>query len=192
MPGLLVGDKGSKRGGGAEPPLASLWQGKQRALEEETIVGSYTEKLQKKAGEVLRADERLLAAVRVQPRGSTTGMAVGGLIGGAVAGRQASKAQAKASEGSTARNWPQGRVALGLTDQRLLAFNYTAMGKPKDLVGEFPLDQLASVEVDKKKVANALELGFADGSAIVVECAKLEKVGDFVSAFQNVKTGATT
>jgi hypothetical protein len=156
------------------------------------VVGNYTDKLQKKAGEVLRGDERLLGAVRVQPRGATTGRAVGGLIGGAVAGRQAAKAQANAAEGSLARRWPQGQVALGLTDQRLLAFNYTALGKPKDLVAEFPLDQVASVQMDKKKVANALEFGFADGSGIVVECGKLEKTGDFISAFQNVKTGATT
>ncbi|MFN2390221.1 MAG: PH domain-containing protein [Actinomycetota bacterium] len=153
-------------------------------------MGGYADKLQNKAGEVLRPGEQLLSAIRAQPRGSTTGMAVGGLVGGAIAGRQASKAQAGAAEGSVAKSWPQGKFALGLTDQRLLAFNYTALGKPKDLTGEFPLDQVASVDVDKKMVANSVRFSFTDGSSIEVECPKLEKVGDFVAAFQKIKTGA--
>lgn len=40
--------------------------------------------------------------------------------------------------------------------------NYTAMGKPKDLVAEIPLDLVASVDLEKKKVtANSLLFGFA-------------------------------
>jgi len=31
---------------------------------------------------------------------------------------------------------------------------------------------------------------FTDGSAAEVECAKIEKTGDFVEAFQRVKAGA--
>jgi hypothetical protein len=153
-------------------------------------LGGYADKLQKRAGGVLRPGERLISAVRTMPRGATMGTAVGGVIGTAVAHRQASKAQMEAATGSLATGWPKGNSAVGLTDQRLLLFNYTAMGKPKDLVAEFPIDQLASVELEKKKVtANALRFGFADGSSIEVECAKLEKTGDFVEAFQRVKGG---
>lgn len=152
-------------------------------------MGGYADKLQKSAGQVLRPGEKVIAAIRAQPRGSTTGMAVGGLVGAAVAGRQAQKAHAKVGEGTLASGWPQGRLAVGLTDQRLLTFNYTALGKPKDMTGEFPLNEVSSVELEKKKVANAVRFAFVDGSAVEVECAKLEKVGDFVSAFQGVKAG---
>jgi len=153
-------------------------------------LGGYADKLQQRAGGVLRPGEGVVAAVRTQPRGSTMGTAIGGLVGEAVAHRQASRAQAEAGAGSVAGNWPTGNSAVGLTEQRLLAFNYTAMGKPKGLIAEFPLDQLASVELEKKKVtANALRFHFTDGSAAEVECAKLEKTADFVEAFQRVKAG---
>jgi hypothetical protein len=155
------------------------------------IVGGYADKLQKRAAGVLRPGETVVAAVRTMPRGTTLGTGIGGLVGSAVAERQASKAQAAAGEGSSAAAWPTGNSAVGLTEQRLVLFNYTAMGKPKDLVAEFPLDQLQAVELEKKKVtANALTFRFVDGSAVQVECAKLEKTADFVEAFQRARSGA--
>jgi hypothetical protein len=158
---------------------------------EGVVVGGYADKLQQKVGGVLGPGEAFAAAVRTMPRGTTMGTAVGGLIGEAVAGRQASKAQAAAGEGSLAASWPTGNAAVGLTGQRILVFNYTAMGKPKDLVGEFPLDQVQAVELEKKKMtANALHVQFVDGSAVQLECAKMEKTADFVEAFRRVKAEA--
>lgn len=146
-------------------------------------MGGYGDKLQSKAGHFLNEGERFIAGVRTQPRGTNLG-AAGGIIGTVASDRQAKKALAGATEGSSAGSWPSGNCAVGLTNQRLLLFNYTAMGKPKDLVAEFPVDQLASVELEKKKItANALRFGFADGSSVEVECAKLEKTQDFVDAF---------
>lgn len=150
-------------------------------------MGGYADKLQKKAGDVLQPGETILAAIRTQPRGSTTGMAVGGLIGAAVASRQAAKAQAGVGGGTVASRWPGGRFAVGLTDRRVLTFSYTAMGAPKEMTGEFPLSDIAGVDVDKKKISTLVRFNFADGSAAEVECAKLEKVGDFVEAFQGAK-----
>lgn len=152
-------------------------------------MGSYVDKLQKKAGEFLQPGETLAGAIRTQPRGSTVGTAVGGLVGAAVAKRQASKAAGEAGEGSVAAAWPKGNAAVGLTNRRLLFFNYTAMGKPKDLVGEIPLEQVMTVEQGQKKIMHNVRFGFTDGSGVEVECAKMEKVGDFVSAFQRVKSG---
>jgi len=152
-------------------------------------VGGYADKLQKRAAEVLRPGESVVAAVRTMPRGTNIG-AIGGVVGETIAHQQASKAQTAAGKGSMAAAWPSGNSAVGLTAQRLVIFNYTAMGKPKDLVAEFPLDQLQAVEMEKKKVtANALHFRFVDGSAVQVECAKLEKTADFVEAFQRAKAG---
>ncbi|HYH28499.1 MAG TPA: hypothetical protein VEA19_06975 [Actinomycetota bacterium] len=154
-------------------------------------MGGYADKLQARAGEMLEPGEQIVSAVRTMARGTTMGRALGGLAGEAIAHRQASKGHAQQAEGSMAEGWPSGNNAVGLTAQRLVIFNYTAMGKPKDLVGEFPLEQVASVEVEKKKLgANALRFSFGDGSSVEVECAKLEKTGDFVEAFNRTKTGA--
>jgi hypothetical protein len=153
-------------------------------------MGGYADKLQKRAGELLNPDERLIAAVRTQPRGTNLATGIGGVVGGVVAGRQASKALKKAGEGSSAGSWPSGNSAVGLTNQRLLLFNYTAMGKPKDLVAEFPIADVVSVELEKKKItANALSFAFTDGSSVQVECAKLEKTQDFVDAFTAQQAG---
>lgn len=154
-------------------------------------MAGYADKLQKKAGEVMRPNEQLLAAVRTAPRGATTGMAVGGLIGAAVASKQASKANASRGEGTLASSWPPGQAAVGLTNQRLLMFNYTFMGKPKDLTGEIPLEQITTVDMEKKTIANALRFSFTDGSIAEVETKKLEKTDAFLSAFQSLK-GAPT
>ncbi len=146
-------------------------------------MGGYADKLQKSVGGVLNTGEQFLAGVRTQPRGTNIG-AVGGVIGTVASDRQAKKALANAEAGSSASSWPTSNAAVGLTNQRLLIFNYTAFGKPKDLVAEFPLEQVASVDLEKKKItANALRFAFTDGSSVEVECAKLEKTQDFVDAF---------
>jgi hypothetical protein len=150
-------------------------------------MGGYAEKLQKAAAGNLQPGETVIAAIRTQPRGSSTGMAVGGVVGAAIASRGSSKAQERA-EGSLAGSWPKGRFAVGLTPNRLITYSYTAMGKPKEMTSEFPLSQIQSVDLDKRKISNGVVFGFTDGSAAEVECAKLEKVDDFIEAFQKVKS----
>jgi hypothetical protein len=152
-------------------------------------VAGYTDKLAKRASEFMHPGERMLSAIRTQPSGSTVGMAVGGLIGAGIAGRAASKSRAEAGPDSMAATWASGRFAAGLTNQRLLTFNYTAMGKPKDLTSELPVEKVTSVTLEPKKIMKGVRFTFADGSSAEVECAKLEKVEDFVSAFQAVKSG---
>ena len=152
-------------------------------------MGAYVDKLQGKAAEIMEPGERLLAAIRTMPRGTTMGIGIGGAVGAVVADRQAKKAKAKQTEGSAAASWPAVRSAVGLTDRRLLIFDYTFTGKPKELVGQFSLDQVASLEVEKG-LTNKVSFNFEDGSAAKVECAKLEKVGDFESAFKSAKPGA--
>ena len=153
-------------------------------------MGGYGDKIPKARGDVLQPGEKVLSAIRTQPSGSTVAMGVGGLVGNAVAGHQAKKAQEGAGEGSIAKGWAQGRFAVALTDKRLLTFNYTAMGKPKDLTSELTLDQVMTVEKTPKKLTHGVRFGFADGSAVEVECAKMEKVGDFLEAFQAAKAGS--
>ena len=153
-------------------------------------MAGYADKIAKSASGVLKPGEQVVSAIRTQPSGTAVGAGVGGLVGAAVAQKKAGKAQAGATEGSIAQNWAKGRFAVALTNQRLLTFNYTAMGKPKDLTSEMPLAEVASVDLEPKKLTKGVRFAFSDGSAIEVECAKLEKVDDFVSAFQQVKAGS--
>lgn len=153
-------------------------------------MGGYADKLQGKASEVMEPGERLVSAIRTMPSGTTMSIGIGGAVGAAVSDRQAKKAQANQTEGSISANWPAARCAIGLTDRRLLMFDYTMMGKPKDLIAQFPLDSVASLDL-AKGVTNKINFNFNDGSAAQIECAKLEKVGDFVSAFEKVKSGTT-
>ena len=97
-------------------------------------MGGYADKLRQKVGGVLRPGESFVAGLRTMARGTTMGTAIGGLVGAAIAGRQASKAQEGAGEGSLADSWPAGNAAVGLTEQRLLVFDYTA-----DFVESFDL-----------------------------------------------------
>ena len=151
-------------------------------------MGGYAEKLQKAAGDVLRPGERVLGAIRTQPRGTAMG-AAGGIVGAVATGHQGSKARAAATEGSLAASLPVSRFALGLTNERMLAFNYTALGKPKDLQVEVPLGDVVDVARGAAKVTNSVVVSFSDGSAIELETAKLEKVGDFIDEFKKAKAG---
>ncbi|MCA1703097.1 MAG: hypothetical protein LC808_07435 [Actinobacteria bacterium] len=150
-------------------------------------MGGYADKLQKAAAGDLQPGENVIAAIRTQPRGASTGMAVGGALGAVIAGRQAAKGRQGLGEGALAQRWPTGRFAVGLTPNRILTYSYTAMGKPKEMTSEFPLSQIRSIELDKRKIANGVIFGFSDDSSAEVECAKLEKVADFVAAFQSAK-----
>ena len=152
-------------------------------------MGDYGEKIQAKAQGVLESDERVVAAIRTSPVGATAAAGVGGLVGGLVAARQAKKGGGEQPPGSAAASWPPVRCAIGLTDRRLLIYGFTALGQPRDVLAEFPLDQLASIEIDKGFM-NKVRFSFVDGSAARVECGKVEKVDNFATAFQNIKTGA--
>lgn len=78
-------------------------------------MGNYAEKMQKAAEGKLQPGETVIAAIRTQPRGQTTGLAVGGLVGAAIATRGANKAKEGVPAGSMAQSWPGGRFAVGLT-----------------------------------------------------------------------------
>lgn len=149
-------------------------------------MGGYVDKLRPKAGEVMEPSEQLLAAIRTAPRGSTMGAAVGGVIGAVVADRQAKKSHAQQTQGSMAQSWPMVRSAVAVTDRRVLIFDYTFVGKPKDLVGQFPLSDITSLDLEKG-VMNRFRFTFNDGSSAQVECGKLEKVAEFQSAFESAK-----
>lgn len=154
-------------------------------------MAGYVDKLQKAASDELRPGDIMLAGIRAQPRGTAAASGVGGLLGAGIAHLQTKKARAGTGEGSMASNWPAAAFALGFTDQRLLAFKRSALlGRPKDLQAEVPLDQVADVRTEKGALMRKVHVAFVDGSSIALECGKIEKVEDFISAFTTAKAAA--
>jgi hypothetical protein len=154
-------------------------------------MGGYADKVQKAVEGQLRPGEKVLGAIRTQPRGTVMGTGIGGLVGAAVAQKQAGKARAAAGEGSIAASWPASKFALSVTDQRLVAIGFSgALGKPKDVKAEQPLSDVVSVEQGDAKITKSVVVSFSDGSGIELECGKLEKVDDFISAFNSAKASS--
>ncbi len=130
-----------------------------------------------KAGDKLglRPGEEVLAACTTNPTGTVKRMAavqLGGIVGAAIAAR-GDKATEGPAEDSMAAAFPEGRLFLFVTDQRLMAASVSTMsGNPKELVAEWPRSSVASIEVAKGKLALPMTITFGDGSSVVCEGAK--------------------
>ena len=130
----------------------------------------------------------------LNPAGTTAGIMgrqTGGLIGAAVAGRmQENKAAASTlvSDSGLAETWPSQPVVVGLTARRMLLWSHSQMrGKPKELIGEIPLGQIAGIDIEKKKATFDATLRFTDGSGILLEAPKVtNKPERFAATFSRL------
>ena len=143
-------------------------------------MADWTKKIMKTVGSDLAADEQLEDGMFLNPAGTTSGMVgrqAGGLIGAAVAGKmQKNKAAASTlvSDTGIAETWPKHPVVVGLTGRRMLMWSHSQMrGKPKELIGEIPLEQIAGIDIEKKKATFDATLRFTDGSGILLEAPKI-------------------
>lgn len=155
----------------------------------------YTKKVTKEKTEVLHPGESFLGATYALPGGRfgrMVGMGVGGVAGAVVAEK---KARDRAGEhgdalgAGLAARLPAGKdVVLAITDRRLLVFEFKKMkGTPGDLVAEYAIDEVASIEADRKKLMVDLLLTFSDGSVADYEVQKMAKPDSLVNAFESVK-----
>lgn len=142
-------------------------------------------KVNKKGAEMLLPGETVLAACPMQPVGSfgkqVSMGAVGGLAGAAIGSRMG-RSVAVADEGTIADSFPAGNVILAVTDQRVIAFEQSAMsGGPKAIGAEWRRDQISGLTLEKKKMTMRAELTFADGSVAsgeIIRAAKPEKLAE--------------
>jgi hypothetical protein len=150
----------------------------------------FAKKVQNKGAEFLLPGEQVIAAVPWQKTGSFgKQMAFGsaGLIGAAVysAATRDKKGQPEGSPPAEVLGAKPAIVAL--TDQRLVAFAQSAMsGNPKSVLGEWPRDQVAGVELEKKKVTTRVTLSFTDGSFVEGEVIKAAKPEPFAEAIRSI------
>lgn len=83
-----------------------------------------------------------------------------------------------------ASTFPGRNVVLGLTDTRLVVFSHSTLsGKPKELLVEYPLEDLAAIDMHAAKALHKkTRLFFVDGSAVDLEAPKASGIDDFCVA----------
>lgn len=148
----------------------------------------WVKKVNKACSEEL-GGEQLLGALFTQPAGalaSSIGMGVGGVIGSMV-GRSMSK-DGSSTEG-TAAEIPGKNAVLALTADRFIVFGHSALsGKPKGVVLEIPVGDVVDMALEDGKVNAKLAVAFADETVKVFDAPKLGKPGEFLAAYEQLKS----
>jgi len=148
----------------------------------------WVKKMNKHGMHLLHAGETVVTAVPSQRAGSLNGQVarqVGGLVGAAVAAAMNKKGDGGAMPSGVADTIPEGDAVYVVTDQRLAAITYTAMGaKPKELVGSYEYRQIAGVTAEKGNLASVVSVAFIDGSVGMFDVPRMAKPDKFVEALQ--------
>lgn len=146
-------------------------------------------KIEKSAEKIgLTADEVVVAACTTNPKGTIKRMMVRELGGVAAAAVTASKgggaAEATIDEGTAAAAFPSGQRFLALTNKRLITCPVSALsGKPKPVDAAWERAQIASVEIEKGRMASPLTITFVDGSLVEIEGAAGTDPGALAEGF---------
>jgi hypothetical protein len=170
----------------------------------------FTKRAAKAAAGHIAVTETVLAGTNVMPTpfqvagGATTGGAIaGGLVGAAIGAAVDKRRERKQDEDDAGRALPEiaGRPAagesipkngalLGITEQRLLVWKISGIGKPKELLFEVPLDRIESVawhDADTKwfrgsPKSTLIWVGLTDGTVIPTAAISLGPAGKYVDA----------
>lgn len=120
-------------------------------------------------------DERLVAACTTNPKGTVSRMTarqLGGLVGAVAADRVAGTAPMSDGHGLSER-FVDGQNFLVITSRRMLLVKMSALtGRPKELVGEWRIEQVADITVEEGRLAYPMTILFVDGTAVQIEGAK--------------------
>ncbi len=152
---------------------------------------SYEDKIKEQAREHIDADERVLAALIVQPRDATMAK-VGGVAPGATGGREIERERRAAEQGGLRLTTP---MALAPTDSRLLVLKVNrpiAMGKGgyvKELVSAVPLSEVDSIEV-KRLLVGKLVTVTVRRSAVKLEAGPGSNTKGLAEEFARASTPA--
>lgn len=137
------------------------------------------------------AGETATAGSFLQPAGQVTRSvgyaALGGMVGIAVGDQLAKRRRSEnqgAEEQGLAATFPMEKVVLGMTATRLVAFSHSTMsGKPKDLLAEYPLADIAAIDIHASKALHKkVRLFFVDESAIDFDAPKASGIDAFCHA----------
>lgn len=147
-------------------------------------------KIHKKSANLLNPDEEVLGATVISPVGqfkkTVAFGAVGGLVGAAVGQAIGGKAEAPAG-GTMAEAFPAAKQAIfARSNQRWVLFEQSLMsGAAKDVLAQWPLDQIQGLQLEKGKLTSRIDIQFSDGSVAQVEAVKGARPDRFVEAAAN-------
>lgn len=135
----------------------------------------------------IRPGETVLEACTTNPSGTMKRM-LSKELAGVVGSLASSQSNNNGPEGGgMADRFPEGQHFVVLTDQRLLVVKNSALtGKPKELASEWSLAEIASISVEKGKMADPFTIMFSDGSGVQVEGAKGTDPGRLGQAFASL------
>lgn len=157
-------------------------------------MASITKKVIKNCSQYLHPGETFEGAVFGRPAGSfgrSVAFGVGGLAGAVISDKVAKKRESEhegATEAGMAGDFPSGDVVLAVTPMRFLVFKFAQMsGKPKELLVEYPLEQVTGITQEARKMHRSLQIRFADDSLVDLDVVKLAKPDEFEAAFNKVK-----
>lgn len=155
----------------------------------------YTKKVVKLKSELLESGEEYLGATYALPGGRfgrMVGFGVAGAAGAVVAqrkARQRAEEHGDALGAGLAERVPEGKdLVIAVTDRRLMFFSFLAMkGHPGDLVAEYSLDEVASIEAERKRLMVTLLITFADGSVVDFDAQKMAKPAALVEGYASAR-----
>lgn len=120
----------------------------------------------------LAPGESILAACTTNPKGTMNRM-LAKELGGALGALASSRGGQAVADGGLAERFPTGQQYLVLTDRQLLTCSVAAMsGKPKEVTGQWSLDDVAGLATDSGKLAIPMSIAFVDGTAVTIEAAR--------------------
>lgn len=152
----------------------------------------FTKKVAKHCASDLQDGEQLQAAIFAQPAGMISRQiawgAVGGVVGMAAGEALAKKRRAENPEADDRRGLaadiPVGKAVLAVTDRRFLVFGHSALsGNPKELKHALPIERVAEMVPNPKKLTVGLLIRFDDDSVLDVDAPKTSNPQALVDAF---------
>lgn len=129
----------------------------------------------------LLPDERLVAACLAQPKGTARRQLTGGVVG-AIGGLKSARRAATDPTDCIAHRFPSRRIAIAVTDRRLLVYGQDTRSRPRDLLLSLPLADVATATLGSALMTLPLTLGFVDGSTIDLEAGRATGAADVVEA----------
>lgn len=143
------------------------------------------EQVTKAAGDALQPDETIVAAVRVNLKGTVAATA-GGALGGAVGMVAGANALEKGADEAAAAGFPTtAQQALGVTDRAIVITSRSGLsGKPKAYLASIPLADIESATLEAGRMGDKLTFTMRNGTATTFDSVKVDPGAAFAEAVQ--------
>jgi hypothetical protein len=141
-----------------------------------------TGRVQKKAGELLEAGERIIAALLVEPKGAygVGSFAIAALPRTSMRILADRSVRLGAEEGGLAATFPRGSCAIAATDRRVIVIPSNGVGF-KEIAAAYELADLSVTDNSSKGLGRRLTLTFIDETTLVVDAQRGQPFTEFAA-----------